>query len=345
MNGDGGEEPARVRDEWGRSRRATAGAAPEDERDDELEARAARIHEVRTLRDAARRRRRERLDELDAVRDARRARDERVERGGAADSGGAREAALEQDAELFLSAERFLDGERRRELDALRDAERRWAREDLRAPPRDRAAPEEPERRSGARGRERDGRLVAGGAVQGLGGAGAVALAVFGISGVLPAWLAEIGAVTAGAAVLAGGAVLRGRLARSRAAATAIAMSALCGAAAIPLGILALAGIAPWPLASVAVLALGIALLLAAPIPARAIPGERGTLARASRDLATAFQALAGLAAATLGALALAAIAPLWLVLFAVLAAGAALLLTGVATAVSGALAPPRRER
>lgn len=167
------------------------------------------------------------------------------------------------------------------------------------------------------------------------GGAGAAGVAIAGLSGAIPAWMAEIGCVTAGVGLLVAGGAAAAPLvdvapAGSPGGETGIAAAMVGGVAAIALGILGLVGVAPWPLTSIAVIVLGGALVLASALPVHAAVGS--TSLRLARALTIGVQALAGVGVITLGVVALVGVEPLWLDLVGVLVAGAAALLAGCMT-------------
>jgi hypothetical protein len=167
---------------------------------------------------------------------------------------------------------------------------------------------------------------------------------VAGLLGSHPAWLAEIGCIAAGAALLLGGAAVGGHVARfspggAPASKGGTAADVVGGVAAIALGILALVGIAPWPLTSIAVISLGAALLLSSAIPAHAAPEGGSKRGRAAGGV----QLLAGVAASVLGVLALLGMQPLWLVLVGVLVAGSGLVVSGAAMIAAAGPAGARR--
>jgi hypothetical protein len=194
--------------------------------------------------------------------------------------------------------------------------------------------------------------LVAGGSMaETIGGAAACVLAIVGLSGILPGYLAAIATVAAGAALFFEGAAIVTRYTElleetdaDRLSATALGsgMSAesLGGLAAIALGVLALVGVTSMTLMSVAVIVLGGALLLGSAATSRL---NALRIARAHRDetawlvarealaAATGAQVLIGIAAVVLGVLAVIGIAPLILILVGLLASGFSILVSGTA--------------
>lgn len=225
-------------------------------------------------------------------------------------------------------------------LDVLRgDEEERWSR-----PPRG----DEGDAQGaggGAKGERRSRRPIGSAWILAVGGAGAAAAAVFGLAGSIPAWLAELGCILAGAALVLGGTatgagIVRRRRGGSAGAEGSVLPALIGGIAATALGVLALIGIVPWPLTSGAVFALGAALAASALVPGRGPGGDEAPGRRAVRAAEAAVQALAGVGSSALGVLALAGIQPLWLDLVGVLAVGAALLVGAAALVAGGAAVP-----
>jgi hypothetical protein len=193
--------------------------------------------------------------------------------------------------------------------------------------------------------------LVAGGSVaESVGGLGATVLAILGLAGVLPAYMAAIAAMTIGVALLIEGGAMAARFrslvqspsppAGAAAAADAVeiggGMSAefLGGVAGGTLGLLALIGIAPMILTPAAAIALGAAVLLGSGAIFRvsalaAGPSLDTVLMRESAAAAAGAQVLVGVASVTLGILGLIGFATLVLSLVAFLSIGTAILFSG----------------
>jgi hypothetical protein len=200
---------------------------------------------------------------------------------------------------------------------------------------------------------ETSAEVVAGGSMgEAIGGIAAVVLAIVGLAGVYPGYLAGITAIVVGAGLLLQGGAVAARFSTllSETAGTRLTnrqlgggMSAefLGGAAGIVLGILALIGIYPAILLPVSAIVFGGVLVLACGTMARlnslaveqCMPGNATAQRVASEVVATAngAQALVGLAAIVLGIIALVGSYPLSLTLVAFLCVGAAILLSGAA--------------
>src|SRR5262249_24518809 len=164
---------------------------------------------------------------------------------------------------------------------------------------------------------------VAGGSLaEGLGGAAAVILAIIGLAGLLPRYMAAIATITIGVAFLAQGGAIASRWSAIRETvgrfehATAefgAGMSAelLGGAAGIVLGILALIGLVPNLLLPVALLVFGGTLLLSSASEyeigggAGVTDTRWGTITREVAAGAAGTNLLVGIAAVVLGIIAL----------------------------------------
>jgi hypothetical protein len=189
-------------------------------------------------------------------------------------------------------------------------------------------------------------KAVAGGSLtEAVCGAAAVVLAIIGLAGALPPYMASIATIAFGVALLAeGGAVA----ARYRSILHEVSggersdlgggMGAefLAGGAGVVLGILGLIGIAPATLVPIAVLAFGGALLLGSSSTMELGLLRPGTLeervahvTRQATMAASGAQVLLGLAAIVLGILALVGIDPITLSLVALLVLGASVLFSG----------------
>jgi hypothetical protein len=205
---------------------------------------------------------------------------------------------------------------------------------------------------------ERPLKIVAGGSIaEAIAGAAAVVLAILGLSGSMPLYMAAIATLALGVALLAqGGAVASqwSRLARETSAyrgdsrvdlGGGVAAETFGGAAGVVLGILALLDILPTVLLPVALLVFGGTLLLGSRVTVDLssvadLQGRRLPMTREASLGATGLQSLAGVAGLVLGILSLVGTAPLTLVLVGLLAISAAVLLSGSAatTQVLGSL-------
>ncbi|HKK27243.1 MAG TPA: hypothetical protein VKB18_04115 [Gemmatimonadota bacterium] len=197
-------------------------------------------------------------------------------------------------------------------------------------------------------------RVVAGGStVEAVAGGGAVVLAILGLSGVSPAFLAAIATIAVGAALLSeGGAIatryseLVSELSESSMDDTELGAGMttefLGGIAGIVLGILALLGVSRWSLMSVAAIVFGGSLLIGSTLVselnhaslaarARRHGKEMHGVARQAVKAAVGTQVLVGLGAAVLGILALIGLTPHVLTLVAFLSVAGATVLSGSA--------------
>jgi hypothetical protein len=217
-------------------------------------------------------------------------------------------------------------------------------------PPCVSAPPTQPER---VREEETSAEVLTGGSLaEATCGIGATVLAIVGLAGVYPTYLAAITAIVVGLGLLLEGSAIGARFSkllgeiigpRFSMAELGGGMTAefLAGAAGIVLGILALLGIASVAILSVAAIVFGAALLLGAgattslnylivehhyraPEVARRVAG---TMVSGTQGA----QVLVGLAAIILGIVALTGVYPLTLSLVAYLAAGAAVTTSGLA--------------
>jgi hypothetical protein len=209
-------------------------------------------------------------------------------------------------------------------------------------------------------GRERHAIEEVGGSsiVESIGGIGALVLSILGLIGFIPITMASIAAIAAGGALLIGGGTLASQYTRIFSGARprlshsiiggGMAMESLAGFAGIVLGILSLLGIHSMALLAAAVIVLGCALLLASgaiarltSLPIREPFGTEQTrqeeymhyIARDALYASSGSEALIGAGAIVLGILSLSGIAPLALILVALLAVGASILLAGSAVA------------
>jgi hypothetical protein len=192
--------------------------------------------------------------------------------------------------------------------------------------------------------------VIGGGAtVEAIGGGAAGVLAILGLAGVLPMFMAPIATLAIGAALAAEGGALVARCSAliNRAGGGRSAMAELGGGtsaellgggAGIVLGILALLGVASTILVAAAVVTFGGALLFGSAATSRlnaaaetANETHAQRLAREAVWVAMGAQVLTGLAAVVLGVIALVGLAPMTVSLVALLAVGAAVLLSGSA--------------
>ena len=194
-------------------------------------------------------------------------------------------------------------------------------------------------------------KVVAGGSItEALAGLAAAALAILGLTGILPGYFAAIATIAVGVALLAQGGAVAARWSRIMAETPGYDLDArgdlssgitgeiLGGATGIVLGILALVGVAPHILIPVALLAFGGAMLVGtgATVDIGAMRGAAGSsrFDRGARDLtvaASGTQMLIGVTTIVLGILALIGIDALTLSLVGLLAAGASILFSGSA--------------
>jgi hypothetical protein len=191
-------------------------------------------------------------------------------------------------------------------------------------------------------------KIVAGGSItEAIAGAGAVVLAILGLTDMLPMYMAAIATIALGVALLAlGGAVASqwSKLVRETSGARAapnvelggVGAETFGGAAGVVLGILSLLGILPMILLPIALLVFGGALLLGSGVTVdlSALPDVRDRYAHMTREAtlgASGLQALAGMTGIVLGILALVGTMPLTLTLVGLLVLGSAVLLGGSA--------------
>lgn len=191
--------------------------------------------------------------------------------------------------------------------------------------------------------------MTGGSSLEVIGGAGAVVLAIIGLAGYLPMYMAPIATIAIGGALLAHGAAVTARWTDTMRRETAerterieltggVGSEIFGGLAGIVLGILALAGVVPLVLMAVAAIVLGGAILLGAPAQqdlARLAPDRDQRIGRYTYEAVEASMgtmALVGCGAIVLGILALVRVGPaLTLDMVAMLAVGGALLVTGSA--------------
>jgi hypothetical protein len=224
----------------------------------------------------------------------------------------------------------------------------RFAREEEGGAP----GPLEPER-------QRSIKVVAGGSItEALCGAGTVVLAILGLAGVLPGYMASVAAIVFGIALLAQGSAIAARysqLVRETLPSEwdtrtelggGMGAELFAGAAGVVLGVLGLLGLATAVLIPVAVIVFGAALLLGsgATVDLGTLGGPGGhdlpRFAHAAREVtvaASGAQVLVGIGAVVLGIVALVGVDPVTVTLVALLVTGASTLVGGVA--LSGRMA------
>ena len=225
-------------------------------------------------------------------------------------------------------------------------------------PPADAARPVDIERRAGigkpgeiATVRPRSSDVVAGGSsvAQGVAGAGAIVLAILGLAGILPFYMAAIATIAVGAALLFQGGSLAARYSRIlhetsqgevRASELGGGMSAqtMAGAAGVALGILALLGVLPMILMPIAVIIFGGGLLIGsgtasrlndAVLDWRTSSDHARRIAREAASSSAGAHVLVGVSVLVLGVLALLGVEPLALTLVALLGLGVSVLMSG----------------
>jgi hypothetical protein len=179
--------------------------------------------------------------------------------------------------------------------------------------------------------------------------AGAVVLAILGLAGLYPAYLAPVAVIAIGAALLLKSGSVASRLNQlSRAAGSPGAQAELAGgmsaelyagAGGIALGVLALVGIVPMTLMAVSVIVFGGALLFGGGETYRLNQATRSrqfSLAeyatRVSAETAGGGESLVGIGAVVLGILALTGVAPMTLVLVGLLSLSGAAFLSAFAS-------------
>lgn len=210
--------------------------------------------------------------------------------------------------------------------------------------------------------REKSAKVVAGGSItEALCGAATVVLAIIGLAGMLPGYVASVATIVFGAALIAQGGAIAARLRHvlhetGSYEATArtelgggMGAELIGGAAGIVLGVLGLIGIGTAVLIPIAVIVFGGSLLLGSSasfdLSTFNAPHEDLRFAHAARQASVAasgMQALVGIGAIVLGILALVGFEPVLLTLVALLVLGAAVLMTG--TAVSTRMASVLRR-
>jgi hypothetical protein len=193
-----------------------------------------------------------------------------------------------------------------------------------------------------------------GGFVDALGGIATIVLAIIGLSGVKPEALVSISTIVFGAALLIQGGAMLSEFASvempeaGTGSGGGLSSLFLVGVAGIVLGVLALLGVFPAMLTAAATIAFGAALVLSSSavwhlLTAQSMAVRFQTRSPMLRLVASevaagssGLQAMTGLAVIVLGILAVAGVFSITLTLIALLAAGAALVMTG--STLSGTL-------
>ncbi|HEX3019602.1 MAG TPA: hypothetical protein VHP36_04840 [Chitinispirillaceae bacterium] len=166
--------------------------------------------------------------------------------------------------------------------------------------------------------------IGSGSFVEGLVGAGALALAILGLADVLPSWMAIVATITVGAAFLIEGIAISSRMADLMESDKSgqldiadvgggITSEFLAGLGGITLGVLALLGIIPETLMAIAVIVFGGALMLGSGTTSRLnylnafklTTNNARIMAKEAVSAAAGLQIVAGVGAAVLGILAL----------------------------------------
>jgi hypothetical protein len=193
---------------------------------------------------------------------------------------------------------------------------------------------------------------MTGSMVEGVGGVGAIVLAIVALTGVLPLTLTSIAAIALGAAIVFEGLASMARFSRLLAEESeatrwaraegegGMSLELFCGAAGGVLGILSLIRIAPMILLPIAAIVFGVGLIFGSGARARLarqmLEGSHGydfmsLIAREAMQAARFVEIGIGIGGAVLGILALVGNSPLVLTQVAMLAFGAAVLIGGMA--------------
>ena len=210
--------------------------------------------------------------------------------------------------------------------------------------------------------RQKSARVVAGGSItEAICGAGTVVLAIIGLTGTLPGWMASVATIAFGVALLAQGGAIAARYTRLLRETTPSQWDArsemgggmgaefLAGGAGVVLGILGLLGLGTATLIPIAVIVFGGALLLGSSatadlstLGAPSMDERFAHIARQASVAASGAQVLVGIASIVLGIIALVGIDPVLVTLVALLVLGASVLFSG--TAVSTRMASVLRR-
>ncbi len=223
------------------------------------------------------------------------------------------------------------------------DRERFARREESAASPYSRREPESE--------REKSIKVVAGGSItEAICGAATVVLAIIGLAGTLPGYMASIATIAFGVALLAQGGAIAARWSRllretqpyewdtRTELGGGMGAEFLAGGAGVVLGILGLLGIYTATLIPIAVIVFGGALLLGsgatADLGSLYAPTAHERFAHVTRQItlaASGAQMLVGVGAIVLGIIALVGVDPVVITLVALLVVGASVLLSGAA--------------
>jgi hypothetical protein len=196
--------------------------------------------------------------------------------------------------------------------------------------------------------------LAGGSTAEVLGGAAAVVLAILGLAGMLPVYMAAVATIAVGAALFFEGGSMAAKCrriiseaggGRIEAAEIGGGMTAeiTAGLAGVTLGVLALLGAVPMTLIAIAAIVFGGSLLISSGATSRmneaAVSSGEGNetakaVAREAVSASAGAQVLIGLGGAVLGILALLNLNPMVLTLVAMLIIGFSILLSG--TAIGG---------
>jgi hypothetical protein len=199
--------------------------------------------------------------------------------------------------------------------------------------------------------KEMEHAVIGGASTETLAGGAAVVLAILGLAHIAPRFMVAIAAIALGAALILDGSAIAAEYSRilARSGNGVIKSAELGGGissqigggvAAVVLGVLALLNLNPMVLMAVAAIVLGATMVFSSGVSTRLnalkieTSGEHEVAKRVARDAlmsATGTEVLVGLAAIVLGILALVGIAPMTLILVAMLALGVSILLMGSA--------------
>lgn len=183
---------------------------------------------------------------------------------------------------------------------------------------------------------------------QTIGGATAVVLSILGLANLYPEYMVAVSTIAIGGVLAMQGAALGSRYTRFVAETgtrhgaseigTGLTAEFIAGSAAVALGILSLLGLDPKVLTPVAVIVLGSGMLIGAGVPGRIAHLAAGSqhsehFAGEALMAGAGAEVLVGGAAVVLGIIALVGAIPITLTLVALLAMGAATLMTGMALA------------
>lgn len=191
--------------------------------------------------------------------------------------------------------------------------------------------------------------LISGSSTEALTGAAGVVLAILGLANIAPNLMVAVAAIALGASLIFDGAAIAAEYSRildragngklkTMEVGGGISTQVGGGITAVVLGVLALLHIDGTTLMAITAIVLGVTVMSSSGVTARLnalkieTSGDHDTAKRIAGEAlraATGSEVLVGLGAAVLGILALVGIAPMTLILVAMLAVGASLLLTG----------------